>query len=308
MRIDESSGTATAGIAERDAGDAHARAQHVRGVAAVERDVLAGVEELRDRHHVLLSSGFVAWGLDRLLTVSYCEFVTIASGRSRRNRPRVGRPPGPAPDPQARRDELLDAAVRTIRRDGPNASMDDIAREAGLTKPILYSTSATRPASPARSPSATSATCSRPSSPRSPTQAEPREMVRAAIDVFIGFVDDDPQVYRFLVRGVSTDERSFIEQHLITEFGLRLAQVLRGALRSAGADSGPAELWAFSILGTVLAGAEWWQARPSMSRADVVDYLTAFVWGGLTAGGVVVIDAQTVFGGEPAGTTGTTGK
>ena len=40
-----------------------------------------------------------------------------------------------------------------------------------------------------------------------------------------------------------------------------------------------------------------------MSRADVVDYLTAFVWGGLTAGGVVRIDAQTVFGGEPAGTT-----
>jgi hypothetical protein len=77
--------------------------------------------------------------------------------------------------------------------------------------------------------------------------------------------------------------------------------VLRGALRNASVDTGPAELWAFSILGTVLAGAEWWQARPSMSRADVVDYLTAFVWGGLTAGGVVVIDAQTVFGPDTTG-------
>jgi AcrR family transcriptional regulator len=206
-----------------------------------------------------------------------------------------------------RRGELLDAAVRTIRRDGPNASMDDIAAEAGLTKPILYSTFGDKAGLAGALaqkylgdmlPAVLAAFTS-----TGATQAEPREMVRSAIDVFIGFVDDDPQVYRFLVRGVSTDERSFIEQQLITEFGLRLAQVLRSALRMAGADSGPAELWAFSILGTVLAGAEWWQARPSMSRADVVDYLTAFVWGGLTAGGVVGLDATSAFGGH-----GTDGK
>lgn len=103
-------------------------------------------------------------------------------------------------------------------------------------------------------------------------------------------------MYRFLVRGVGGDERSFIEQTLIAQFGLRLAQVLRTALRTAGADSGPAELWSFSILGTVLAGAEWWHVRPAMSRADVVDYLTSFVWGGLTAGGVSGLDAAPVFG------------
>jgi len=219
----------------------------------------------------------------------------------------VGRPPGPAPDPQARRDELLDAAVRTIRHYGPNASMDEIAAEAGLTKPILYATFGDKAGLAGALaqrylgdmlPRVLAAFVGPPGA----AQAEPREMVRSAIDVFIGFVDDDPKVYRFLVRGVSTDERSFIEQHLITEFGLRLAQVLRTALRSAGVDSGPAELWSFSILGTVLAGAEWWQARPSMSRADVVDYLTAFVWGGLTAGGVVGLDAATVFG--PTDTSG----
>ena len=219
--------------------------------------------------------------------------MTLASGRRRQ---RVGRPPGPAPDPQARRDELLDAAVRTIRRHGPNASMDDIAAEAGLTKPILYATFGDKAG-------LAGALAQRYLGDMLPrvldafaSQTEPREMVRSAIDVFIGFVDGDPKVYRFLVRGVSTDERSFIEQQLITEFGLRLAQVLRSALRNAGTDSGPAELWSFSILGTVLAGAEWWQARPSMSRVDVVDYLTAFVWGGLTAGGVVGLDATTAFG------------
>ena len=38
----------------------------------------------------------------------------------------------------ARREELLEAAVRVIRQDGAGASMRAVAAEAGCTKPILY--------------------------------------------------------------------------------------------------------------------------------------------------------------------------
>jgi AcrR family transcriptional regulator len=37
-----------------------------------------------------------------------------------------------------RRKELLEAADRVVLRDGPGASMNAIAAEAGITKPILY--------------------------------------------------------------------------------------------------------------------------------------------------------------------------
>ena len=37
-----------------------------------------------------------------------------------------------------RRDELLGAALDVIRRVGPGASMDEMAAEAGITKPVLY--------------------------------------------------------------------------------------------------------------------------------------------------------------------------
>ena len=37
-----------------------------------------------------------------------------------------------------RREALLDATVDAVRRHGPDASMDDIAAAAGITKPILY--------------------------------------------------------------------------------------------------------------------------------------------------------------------------
>ena len=51
---------------------------------------------------------------------------------------RLGRPPGPPPDPTARREELLDAAERVIKAHGPDVSMNDIAAEIGLTKPVVY--------------------------------------------------------------------------------------------------------------------------------------------------------------------------
>lgn len=218
--------------------------------------------------------------------------MTLAS---RRRKTRVGRPPGPAPDPEQRRQELLEAAVRAIRRVGPNASMEDIAAEAGLTKPMLYATFGDKAGLAAAIaerylgdllPAVLSAF---------ETDADPRSMVRGAIDTFIGFVEEDPKVYRFLVRGVGGADMSFIEQRLIGEFGLRIAQVLRTGLRAAGVDTGPAELWSFAILGTVLSGAEWWILRPTMTRADLVDYLTAFVWGGLTAGGVTTLSPQQAF-------------
>jgi AcrR family transcriptional regulator len=39
---------------------------------------------------------------------------------------------------KAQREALLQAAQRAIHRIGPNASMDEIAAEAGITKPIVY--------------------------------------------------------------------------------------------------------------------------------------------------------------------------
>ena len=39
---------------------------------------------------------------------------------------------------ERRRGELLDVADEVMQRDGPHVSMDDIASEAGITKPVLY--------------------------------------------------------------------------------------------------------------------------------------------------------------------------
>jgi AcrR family transcriptional regulator len=216
--------------------------------------------------------------------------MSLASGR----RPRVGRPQGPAPDPTKRRTELLDAAMRAIRAGGPNTSMDDIAAEAGLTKPMLY-------ASFKDKAGLATALAERLLSDLLPavlsaldTNAAPRDMVRGAINTFFSFVEREPNLYRFLVRGVASADRGFIEQPFIDEFGLRLAD----AFRAAGIATERAEVSAFTVLGTVLAGAEWWHVRSKLSRKRVVDVLTDIVWGGISTVGFDPLGAAPVFGSQ----------
>lgn len=193
---------------------------------------------------------------------------------------RVGRPPGPRPDEAVRRAELLDAAARAIRRLGASASMDDIAAEADVTKPVLYSHFGDK-AGLATALSQRFASDLVPSVLSAFEKQQPAtEMVREAIDTFISWVEAEPELYRFLVRGVAGGITSFVDQDLVAAFGTQLSQILRTGLRNAGVDSGPAEVWAFSILAAVFAGAEWWLTRKTMSRADLVDYLSSLVWTG----------------------------
>ena len=56
--------------------------------------------------------------------------------------------------------------------------------------------------------------------------------------------------------------------------------------RRAGADSGAAEPWAFAIVGMTFAGASWWLERRTMSKDDLVNYLTQLLWSGLSGAGL----------------------
>src|ERR1041385_9532367 len=120
---------------------------------------------------------------------------------SRHRHRRVGRPPGPRPDEAARRAELLDAAARAIRRLGAAASMDEIAAEADVTKPVLYAhfkdkaglaTALSERFTSDLVPSVLSAF---------QKDLPATDMVHEAIDTFIGWVEREPALYRFLGAG-----------------------------------------------------------------------------------------------------------
>ena len=105
-----------------------------------------------------------------------------------------------------------------------------------------------------------------------------------AFDAYLAFVERDPHLYSFLVGRLGAPVGTEVANGLITQVGQRVAVVLGEQLRTLGLDSGPAEAWAFGIVGMVHLAGDWWLERKTTTRARLVDDLTTLLWRGL--GGV----------------------
>jgi AcrR family transcriptional regulator len=199
-----------------------------------------------------------------------------------------GRPRGPRRTREERREELLDAAERAIRRSGPQASMEELASEAGITKPILYSHFGDRAG-------LAEALAERTSDMLISTLAEslrsavrtgnPRLVVSSAFEAFCSFIEAEPSIYRFLVRS-ALDTPNPVTSHLVTSIATEISRQLTRALELADADPAPAEAWGLAIVGMGFVGAEWWITGRTMSKAEVVEHLTSLVWSGLAGAGL----------------------
>lgn len=186
----------------------------------------------------------------------------------------------------ARREELLDAAVVAIRREGAGVSMEEIAHEAGITKPILYVNFGDK----AGLADALAKRFSRDLIARFgevwATTTDTRERVERCIDTWVGFIESDPHIYRFLSEGSFGAGRRLEDRRLVSDVGVLVARALGEWLRDQGADSGPAEPWAYGVLGMVHVTTEWWLDRRTLSRKDLVEYMTALMWNGLAGNGL----------------------
>jgi AcrR family transcriptional regulator len=207
----------------------------------------------------------------------------VPSRTARSSRP--GRPRGPRRDRDERRVELLDAAERAIRRVGPHASMDEIAAEAGITKPILYSHFGDKAGLVHALAQRVAAQINAAVSEELSRSGEPRVLVESTLAAFCTFIEREPELYRFLVQSArrGSDEAG---PRLMTDISSQIAVTLGSALRRAGADSGPAEPWAVAIVGMTFAAAGWWLERRSMSKDDLVGYLSQLLWSGLSGAGL----------------------
>jgi AcrR family transcriptional regulator len=183
---------------------------------------------------------------------------------------------------ERRRGELLDVADRVIRRRGVGVSMDEIASEAGITKPVLYRhfgdkdglfealteryvdelARALRPAVDA---------------------TEPRGRLAATIDAYLSYVEREPERYRFLLHAGEQPRTAA----LVADFRRRhiadCAFTATENLRSAGLDPGFAEPWAQCVIGMIRAAGTSWLDTRSLPRAQLVDYLTTILWDGFSS-------------------------
>ena len=181
----------------------------------------------------------------------------------------------------ARRAELLELALEVIRERGPSTSMEHVAARAGVSRPIIYRNFGDRDGLAAAVAEGFAAELRAELQQALASPLPPRDVLVAAVDTFVAFLERDPEVYRFLLRGPASrrpGEVSSFLQHVSQD----VAVVLGEQLRASGLDSGAAEPWAYGIVGMVHAAGDWWVDRRPMPRARLVEYVTSLLWSGMS--------------------------
>ncbi len=182
---------------------------------------------------------------------------------------------------EARRAGLVDAAIDAIRSHGPDVAMEDIATEAGVTKPILYRHFQNKAGLYMAVSERATQLMRSVLLPGLSGQAEPEELLRTAIDTYLTFIEAEPELYRFVVRRSFADQP--VAQDPVTTNNQLIANALTGIfadrLRSLGMDPGGAETWAHAGVGMVQAAGDWWLERRTLEREALRDYLLMLAWG-----------------------------
>ncbi|MBZ4017882.1 MULTISPECIES: TetR family transcriptional regulator [Streptomyces] len=193
---------------------------------------------------------------------------------------------------ERRRRELLEAADRVVLRDGPEASMNAIAAEAGITKPILYRHFGDKGglyrALAVRHTDALLAGLR--AALDSPVPR--RDRVEATLDTYLAAIEARPQVYRFLMHpsdeGQTPDSGFDVGRHsapLLRRMGEELAQVIAERVDLGPVGDELARVWGHGIVGMMHAAGDWWLREQPCSRAQLVQHLADLLWGRLAAAG-----------------------
>lgn len=191
------------------------------------------------------------------------------------------------------RQALIAAAQRTIRKKGPGVSMDDIAAEARVAKPILYRHFGDR-AGLARavgesvfllSADDKSEMLDRMSAfyPSVDTPDDLLRVLRGFLGQYAAFVEMDTEVYRFL----QTEQA--LQRMMQGSDGTRLRNPVAGSLARSlatilaqrGLDAKPADLWGHALVALAGGAIDWWADTKPFHRFELERLVLDLAWHGM---------------------------
>ena len=164
--------------------------------------------------------------------------------------------------------------------------MDQIATEAGTSKPVVYRYFADK----ADLYLAVGQRVAQEAVDRITAavdgEHDGRSMVAAGVDAYLRVIEEEPELYRFVVNHTLLDRP--VDNDPVADYtsvlGTNISRRLGDLLRENGLDSGAAEPWGFGLVGLVRAAGDWWLERQLMSRKALGDYLTSLIMNGLAGG------------------------
>jgi len=176
--------------------------------------------------------------------------------------------------------------MRALRKHGPDVGMDDIAAEAGVTKPVLYRHFTDKSDLYLAVGKRGSQELAARLRPALAGEGTAQQRIHRAVDAYLAAIEEQPELYSFAAHQHTVGRSGTNELVIVTT----LAALFREHLETFGTDPDAAEVCGHAIVGMMSSAGDWWLARRPMPRQRLVHLLSSLIWravdGPLQPGGV----------------------
>jgi AcrR family transcriptional regulator len=114
------------------------------------------------------------------------------------------------------------------------------------------------------------------------SSTNPRERLHRGIDAYLRFAESNPEAFHLMVLSSGELDPGFgTRLHEVRESIARgLTNTIYDVMKGAGLQVQGAPLYAYALLGGVESVVAWWLESGADNRDRIVDHLLAFVWRG----------------------------
>ena len=173
--------------------------------------------------------------------------------------------------------------MAAIRRAGPEVSVDEMAAEAEVSKPVLYAEfgdkygigEAIAVELTQRSERILMESLS------ATGTLEMATALRLGVNGFIDIVTNEPEIYRFIVRSIRSNDRGLLDNSLVRALQARF-ELVAGVL-APDADPDLLRVIAHGTFGFMVASVESWLISQKPPRDDLVESLVTVLANGFHA-------------------------
>jgi AcrR family transcriptional regulator len=175
---------------------------------------------------------------------------------------------------------MLDAAERAIAREGPGVSIDAIATEAGVTKPIVYARVGHRAqladALAQRLADRLIDAATKAISRRRTNRTRLVALIRSNLETLAAH----QELFLFVTSGASEDmaQRTL---YLAGQSAKPMAEQLAASRTAHGLDPSVAVAWSYAIVGLLNMVSLWWLTESAEPAERVAEHLAELLWSGL---------------------------
>jgi AcrR family transcriptional regulator len=184
------------------------------------------------------------------------------------------------PHRRERRTRIIEAAIAAIEEHGPDVLTAQIAELAGVPRTHVYRHFDGKPALDLAVSTHVAHEIGTHIRAAFATAGSTAEVISSAIDRHLAWVDEHPNLYRFLARNAYAIKTPHGGRPADAKaaFAAELTEITARYMHALGQSTEPAERMIVGVVGLVDATASWWIDRREPDRATVANDLKDQVW------------------------------